>query len=114
MTDLLITVRFLDDRFHGLLDRGGPTEWPPSPFRLFRALLAGVARRGELVEGDDLCHRETCKAERKHRGTAKPDEPAVVPGEEPFQVAVPSMGLIELDTEGVLRGVALRKSMSAE
>lgn len=53
MTHLLLTVRFLDDRYHGLQDRGGPPEWPPSPFRLFQALVAGVARRGELVEGDD-------------------------------------------------------------
>src|ERR1700722_17123719 len=48
MTHLLLTVRWLDDRYHGLLDRGGPPEWPPSPFRLFQALVAGVARRGEL------------------------------------------------------------------
>ncbi|MBX3364025.1 MAG: type I-U CRISPR-associated protein Cas5/Cas6 [Phycisphaeraceae bacterium] len=48
MTVLLVTVRFLDDRYHGLLARGGPPEWPPSPFRLFCALVAGVARRGEL------------------------------------------------------------------
>lgn len=53
MTHLLLTVRFLDDRYHGLLARGGPPEWPPSPFRLFQALVAGVARRGELVEDDD-------------------------------------------------------------
>ncbi|MCI0541677.1 MAG: type I-U CRISPR-associated protein Csb2 [Verrucomicrobiales bacterium] len=53
MTHLLLTVRFLDDRYHGLLDRGGPPEWPPSPFRLFQALVAGVARRGELVIGMD-------------------------------------------------------------
>jgi CRISPR-associated protein Csb2 len=53
MTHLLLTVRFLDDRYHGLLGRGGPPEWPPSPFRLFQALVAGVARRGELVVGED-------------------------------------------------------------
>jgi CRISPR-associated protein Csb2 len=53
VTHLLLTVRFLDDRYHGLLDRSGPPEWPPSPFRLFQALVAGVARRGELVIGDD-------------------------------------------------------------
>ncbi|MEW6235523.1 MAG: type I-U CRISPR-associated protein Csb2 [Candidatus Omnitrophota bacterium] len=48
MTHLLLTVRWLDDRYHGLLDRNGPQEWPPSPFRLFQALVAGVAQRGEL------------------------------------------------------------------
>lgn len=54
MTHLLLTVCFLDDRYHGLLERGGPPEWPPSPFRLFQALVAGVARRGELVIGEDV------------------------------------------------------------
>ncbi|MCI0332970.1 MAG: type I-U CRISPR-associated protein Csb2 [Planctomycetes bacterium] len=53
MTHLLVTVRFLDDRYHGLLDRNGPPEWPPSPFRLFQALVAGAARRGKLVVVDD-------------------------------------------------------------
>jgi CRISPR-associated protein Csb2 len=53
VTHLTVTVRFLDDRYHGLMDRGGPPEWPPSPFRLFQALVAGVARRVELVIGPD-------------------------------------------------------------
>ncbi len=48
MTHLCITVCWLDDRYHGLLNREGPPEWPPSPFRLFQALVAGVARYGEL------------------------------------------------------------------
>lgn len=48
MTQFCITVRWLDDRYHGLLDRDGPPEWPPSPFRLFQALVASVARRGTL------------------------------------------------------------------
>lgn len=48
MSYLLLTVQFIDDRYHGLLDRNGPPEWPPSPFRLFCAIVAGVARRGEL------------------------------------------------------------------
>jgi CRISPR-associated protein Csb2 len=54
MMHLVLTVRFLDDRYHGLLDRGGPPEWPPSPFRLFQALVAGVGRRRELVNGADV------------------------------------------------------------
>lgn len=48
MTSLLLTVCFLDNRYHGLLSRKGPSEWPPSPFRLFSALVCGVGRRGEL------------------------------------------------------------------
>ncbi len=44
MTDpfLCITIRFLDGRFHGRGDRGEP-EWPPSPLRLFQALVAAAA-----------------------------------------------------------------------
>lgn len=37
---LTVIVRFLDDRFHGRGDSGRP-EWPPSPMRLFSALVAG-------------------------------------------------------------------------
>src|SRR5713226_9489094 len=48
MTHLCITVRWLDDRYHGVLNREGLREWPPSPFRLFQALVAGAARHGEL------------------------------------------------------------------
>jgi CRISPR-associated protein Csb2 len=48
MTHLCITVRWLDNRYHGLLNRQGPPEWPPSPFRLFQALVAGAARYGKL------------------------------------------------------------------
>ncbi len=48
MRHLLLTVHFLADRYHGLLDRTGPPEWPPSPYRLFCALVAGVARRSDL------------------------------------------------------------------
>ena len=48
MAYLLLTVRWLDNRYHGLLGRDGPPEWPPSPFRMFQALVSGIARRGEL------------------------------------------------------------------
>lgn len=41
---LCISVTFLDPLFHGRGDGGDP-EWPPSPMRLFQALLAG-ARTG--------------------------------------------------------------------
>jgi len=51
MTHLCITVHWLDDRYHGLSSRLGPAEWPPSPFRLFQALVAAVGGRGEL-DGD--------------------------------------------------------------
>jgi CRISPR-associated protein Csb2 len=82
MNKLLLTVSFFDDRYHGLLERGGPPEWPPSPFRLFQALVAGVARRGELVDGDDICLCATCKDTRKSRGvdiSGEPDSPSFKP-----------------------------------
>ena len=39
---LLITVRFHDGRYHGTGD------WPPSPARLFQAIVAGVGQSGPL------------------------------------------------------------------
>jgi CRISPR-associated protein Csb2 len=61
MTHLLLTVHWLDDRYHGLLAPEGPPEWPPSPYRLFQALVAGVARRGELDSalGESLAWLQT-------------------------------------------------------
>lgn len=50
MRYLLVSVRFLGDRYHGLTDNGESPEWPPSPFRLFQALVAGVAAGVEIPE----------------------------------------------------------------
>jgi CRISPR-associated protein Csb2 len=46
MPRLLISVRFHDGRYHGRLD------WPPSPARLFQALVAGAAQ-GEMLREED-------------------------------------------------------------
>jgi CRISPR-associated protein Csb2 len=43
-TYLCITVRFLQPSCHGRGDRGEP-EWPPSPLRVFQALVAASAAR---------------------------------------------------------------------
>lgn len=48
---LVLTVRMHGDaygtaRFHGMVQ--GNAEWPPAPFRLFQALLAGAAHGNEL------------------------------------------------------------------
>lgn len=45
---LLIAVHLHDDRWHGVGD------WPPSPMRLFQALLAGAAFGGGLADADRL------------------------------------------------------------
>lgn len=49
MNYVCITVRWLDDRYHGQRADGEP-EWPPSPLRLFQAMVAGVARHRHVVE----------------------------------------------------------------
>ncbi|MGY3454088.1 type I-G CRISPR-associated protein Csb2 [Bradyrhizobium sp. USDA 4353] len=43
---LLLSVRFHDDRYHGR------PEWPPSPARLFQALVAGAASGRHLAAED--------------------------------------------------------------
>ena len=43
---LVISVRLLDGRYHGAGD------WPPSPARLFLALVAGAGMSGPLTDLD--------------------------------------------------------------
>jgi CRISPR-associated protein Csb2 len=47
---LLVSVTFLDPLFHGRAD-GDESEWPPSPLRLFQALLAGAAAASRSCGG---------------------------------------------------------------
>ena len=63
---LLLSIRFLDDRYHGLTDNGEKPEWPPSPFRLFQALIAGNSR------GEEIPH-PTAAALRWLESLAPPD-----------------------------------------
>ena len=52
---LLIAVRFHKGRYHGEADRFGDDDgWPPSPGRLFQALVAGAAR-GATLHAEDRC-----------------------------------------------------------
>ena len=52
---LLIAVRFHEGRYHGQGDRfDGEDGWPPSPGRLFQALVAGAARGARLLTEDEL------------------------------------------------------------
>ena len=51
---LLIAVRFHEGRYHGEGDRfDGTRGWPPSPARLFQALVASAAEGGTLETGDE-------------------------------------------------------------
>lgn len=45
---LCISVRWLDDRYHGQIQEGIP-EWPPSPLRLYQALLAAAGKFGAVA-----------------------------------------------------------------
>ena len=45
----LISIHFLGDEFHGRGDQGEP-EWPPSPLRLFQALVAAGTRLGNQTD----------------------------------------------------------------
>jgi len=50
--NLCLSIRFLDPAFHGRYD-GGEPEWPPSPLRVFQALVAAASARW-FVEQDDI------------------------------------------------------------
>lgn len=47
---LCLTITFLDPRFHGRRD-GGEPEWPPSPLRLYQAIVAAAAAPTGRIEG---------------------------------------------------------------
>ena len=50
---LLLAVRFYEGRYHGHADRfRGAEGWPPSPGRLFQALVAAAARGAHLLADD--------------------------------------------------------------
>lgn len=50
MTYFCVSIRWLDPRYHGQKADGEP-EWPPSPLRLYQAMLAGACRRGDMTNG---------------------------------------------------------------
>jgi CRISPR-associated protein Csb2 len=52
MSCLAIGVRFHEGRYHGRPEGG--TDWPPSPARLFQALVSGAARSETLAETEKL------------------------------------------------------------
>lgn len=45
-THLCITVQWIGDQFHGFTDDKRGPEWPPSPLRLFQALVSGAYQHG--------------------------------------------------------------------
>src|SRR5437867_872405 len=50
-SQLCLTVTFLNPVFHGRRD-GGESEWPPSPMRLFQALVAAAHAKWKQDEAE--------------------------------------------------------------
>ena len=53
MSELRLSVTFLNGMFHGRADNGVP-DWPPSPLRLFQALLATAAPHWRMPIPDQV------------------------------------------------------------
>lgn len=68
-TVLTVTARFLQPYFHGRGEDGRP-EWPPSPLRLFQALVAGAFIRSA---GDEAGRRRVVAALEWLERLAPPD-----------------------------------------
>ena len=68
-TVLTVTARFLQPYFHGRGEDGRP-EWPPSPLRLFQALVAGAFIRSA---GDEAGRRRVVAALEWMERLAPPD-----------------------------------------
>lgn len=88
-TYLCLTVRFHNPLFHGRRDEGEP-EWPPSPLRVFQALVAAAAARWKADLFRDYAELALRWLERQ------PPPEIVAPSAEtgsPFRAAVPNNDL---------------------
>ena len=105
MSTLCFSVTLLDGRFHGCAD-GGEREWPPSPWRLFQALLAGAHTAGNHTAWSDAQARAFLWLERR-------DPPLIVAPEprelSPCQISVPNNDMDTLAAAWA-KGIEPRKS----
>jgi CRISPR-associated protein Csb2 len=62
---LCLTVRFLQPYYHGRTD-GGEPEWPPSPLRVFQALVAAAATRWRETQFHECAAPSLHWLERQH------------------------------------------------
>jgi len=83
---LCITVTFLDSRFHGRADRGKP-EWPPSPLRLFQALVAASA--GRWNQRTQLTHALPALRWLETQPHPTIIAPDAIPSNRPYRLYVP-------------------------
>ena len=106
---LCFTVRFLDPEpsFHGRAD-GGEPEWPPSPLRLFQALVDAAASRWRIRQFDDYAKPGLMWLE----GLAAPT--IIAPGRHvgvPVRIAVPNNDL-DIWAGPVSRGLEPKKQQN--
>ena len=107
MSYLCITVRWLDDRYHGKNADGGP-EWPPSPLRLFQALLASAFRR---FPGSDDFLKSFCWLQNGFTPEPVIVAPPVQPGR-PFTRFVPNNDSdVKFDRQDRLAAKAVRPTL---
>jgi CRISPR-associated protein Csb2 len=62
---LCFTVRFLQPYYHGRTD-GGEPEWPPSPLRVFQAIVAAAATRWRETQFHEYAASSLHWLERQH------------------------------------------------
>lgn len=81
---LHLTLRPLDGRYHGRGDAGKP-EWPPSPFRVFQALLAGAKSQWSPQRADAFAWIERLSPPVIHAPKARKNGPLLtyVPNNNP-------------------------------
>lgn len=107
MSYLCITVRWLDDRYHGKNAAGRP-EWPPSPLRLFQALLASAYRRSP--DADEFL-RSFCWLQNQLTAEPLIIAPHVQPGR-PFTRFVPNNDSdMEFDRQNRLTAKVVRPTL---
>jgi CRISPR-associated protein Csb2 len=89
MRALVVTIRFLDPTFHGKIS-DDTVEWPPSPLRLFQALIAAESRRSVDVEWS----ADSTRLFEWLESLSAPEilAPTVLEGQ-PFRIAVPNNDL---------------------
>lgn len=81
-THFCLSIRFLDTEFHGRRD-GSQPEWPPSPLRVFQALVMAAARRRGASDFDALRWLEK-------RPAPILVAPVAIPAEASYRLSVPN------------------------
>lgn len=87
MPDVLcISVRFLQPYAHGRADQGQP-EWPPSPLRLYQAIVNAVAAQGN--ERRQLTHKRPSLKWLEQQPPPTIVAPQGIPSATPYRLYVP-------------------------